>query len=66
MKLFDVFVRRPDGRPVWIEAVGDLATATRRAIRFSECFEGESFIFSEKEGVIVKRIDHAQPMHRAA
>jgi hypothetical protein len=59
MQFFDVFVRCPDGKLRWIECVEGLAVAQQRAIRFSERFLGESLIYSERDGIIVRRIDHA-------
>jgi hypothetical protein len=59
MEFFDVFVRCPDGKLRWIECVEGLAIAQQDAIRFSERFSGESLIYSERDGLIVKRIDRA-------
>jgi hypothetical protein len=56
-EFFDVFVRRPDGKLAWIECVEGLVIAQKHAIRFAERFTGESLIYSESDGLIVKRID---------
>jgi hypothetical protein len=61
MEFFDVFVRCPDGRLRWIECVEGLAVAQQDAIRFSERFLGESLIYSERDGLIVGRIDRTSP-----
>ena len=59
MEFFDVFVRCPDGKLRWLECVEGLAVAQQHAIRFSERFLGESLIYSERDGIIVRRIDRA-------
>jgi hypothetical protein len=57
MNAFDVFVRLPNGKPQWLESLEDIATAEQHAIRFSNLFKAEAFIFSEKEGMVIKRVD---------
>jgi hypothetical protein len=66
MGFFDVFVRCPDGKLWWIECVESLAVAQRHAIRFSERFLGESLIYSERDGMMVRRVDRSSPTGRAA
>jgi hypothetical protein len=58
MKAFDLFGRLPNGRPFWIEAVSDIGAAEKHASLLSETFEGEYFIYSEKEGRIIERVAH--------
>lgn len=63
MKVFDIFGRLPDGKPLWIESVEDLGIAEQQATRFSEIFRGECFVYSERDGLIVKRIERARTMN---
>jgi hypothetical protein len=64
MEFFDVFVRCPEGKLRWIECVEDLAVAEQHAIRFSERFLGQSLIYSERDGLIVRRIGRASTTGR--
>lgn len=59
MKSLDIFGRIPGGKPIWIGSVDDLALAEERAMRFAERFNRETLVYSEREGLIVKRIDPA-------
>jgi hypothetical protein len=56
MEFFDIFVRF-DGKLRWIECVQGLAVARQHAMRFSERFLGECLIYSERDGIIVRRIN---------
>jgi hypothetical protein len=57
MRAFDVFGRLPDGKPLWIEAVGDLDTAEKHATQLSRIFASEYFIYSEQHGRVIERIN---------
>jgi hypothetical protein len=59
VKLFDLFARLPDGKPLWIESVENLALAEHHAARLLDMFRGECLVYSERDGLIVKRIDHS-------
>src|SRR5215472_14989223 len=58
MEFFDIFVRF-DGKLRWVECVEGLAVARQHAICFSERFLGESLIYSERDGTIIRRINRA-------
>ena len=58
MEFFDIFVRF-DGKLRWIQCVEGFAVAQQHAICFSERFAGESLIYSERDGIIVRRINRA-------
>jgi hypothetical protein len=64
--VFHVFTRSAGGKLIWIEDTKHLAIADLHAKRLAEKFEAESFIYSEKDGRIVKRIKHAITTGRAA
>jgi hypothetical protein len=57
MEAFDIFGRLPDGKPLWIEAVGDLDTAEKHANQLSRIFAEEYFIYSEQHGRIVQHVN---------
>jgi hypothetical protein len=57
MEFFDLFGKLPDGKPFWIEAVSDINAARTHAHHLSRIFAQEYFIYSEKNGRIVERIN---------
>lgn len=65
MGVFDVFGRLPDGKPLWIEAVGDLDTAEKHATQLSRLFANEYFIYSEQHGRVVEHINGLPKTDRA-
>jgi hypothetical protein len=49
---FDIFVRLPDGHPLWIEAVQNLEQA-RKCLKKVACNAvGDCFIYSKKNGIV--------------
>jgi hypothetical protein len=49
---FDIFVRLPDGHPLWIEAVQNLEQARKSLQKVAGNAMGDCFIYSEKSGII--------------
>lgn len=47
---FDIFMRLPDGHPIWIKAVESLEEARRQLHQLSEQDPGEYFIFNALNG----------------
>jgi hypothetical protein len=47
---FDIFMRLPDGHPIWIKAVESLEEAKRQLNQLSEQDSGEYFIFNALNG----------------
>lgn len=66
MKWFDIFGRLPDGKPLWIEAVGDLDTAEKHVNQLSRISAGEYFIYSEQQGRVVQHVNAPPKRGRAA
>ena len=49
---FDIFVRLPDGHPLWIEAVENFEQARKCLKKVARNAVGDCFIYSEKNGVV--------------
>jgi hypothetical protein len=49
---FDIFIRLPDGHPVWMEAVENLEQARTRLKQVARNALGDCFIYSEKNGIV--------------
>jgi hypothetical protein len=49
---FDIFVRLPDGHPLWIEAVQNLEQARKSLKKVARNAMGDCFIYSEKSGIV--------------
>jgi hypothetical protein len=50
---FDIFLRLPDGQPIWIKAVESLEEARRQMMQLNERDPGEYFIFNALSGRVV-------------
>ena len=50
---FDIFLRLPDGHPIWIRAVESLEEAKRQLILLNNSTPGEYFIFNALSGQVV-------------
>jgi hypothetical protein len=50
--VFDIFVRLPDGHPMWIEAVETFEQARKCLNRAARNAIGDCFIYSEKNGIV--------------
>jgi hypothetical protein len=53
--MYDIFMRFPDGAPLWLEAVEGLDRARKRLASLASTSDAEYFIYSEKSGGIVER-----------
>jgi hypothetical protein len=53
--MYDIFMKFPDGSPLWLEAVEGLDEARKRLARLLRTSSAEYFIYSEKSGGIVER-----------
>jgi hypothetical protein len=49
---FDIFVRLPDGHPMWVEAVETFEQARKRLNQVALNAVGDCFIYSEKNGIV--------------
>jgi hypothetical protein len=50
---FDIFMRLPDGHPIWIKAVESLEDAKHLLQQFASNSPGEYFIFDARNGQVV-------------
>lgn len=50
---FDIFMRLPDGQPIWIKAVESLDDAKRLLEQFASSTPGEYFIFDARKGQVI-------------
>ena len=50
---FDLFMRLPDGQPVWIKAVESLETARKQLTQMAADSPGEYFIFNTMNGRLI-------------
>jgi hypothetical protein len=50
---FDIFMRLPDGQPIWIKAVESLEDAKRLLKQFASNTPGEYFIFDAGNGQVI-------------
>jgi hypothetical protein len=53
--MYDIFMRFPDGAPLWLEAVEGLERARKRLASLANASDAEYFIYSEKSGGIIER-----------
>ena len=51
--MYDIFMRFPDGTPLWLEAVKGLDEARQRLAALARTSDAEYFIYSEKSGGII-------------
>jgi hypothetical protein len=59
---FDLFLRLPDGQPVWIKAVDTLEDARNQLAGMAARAPGNYFIFNSRNGqLIVNSLPEAQP-----
>ncbi len=49
---FDIFLRLPDGQPIWIKAVESLREAERQLAEITAKSPGDYFIFNAENGQI--------------
>lgn len=47
---FDIFLKLPDGQPVWIKAVESLEEARHQIAKFATEVPGDYFIFNARNG----------------
>jgi len=50
---FDIFLRLPDGKPLWVEAVEGYERAKVHIEKLAETSPGDYFIFNSRTGQIV-------------
>jgi len=50
---FDIFMRLPDGHPIWIKAVESLEEARKQLNQLSERDPGDYFIFNTLNGQVI-------------
>lgn len=50
---FDIFMRLPDGQPIWVEAVESLEEARKQLSDLRENTCGEYFIFNSTSGQVI-------------
>jgi hypothetical protein len=51
---FDIFLRLPDGKPLWVEAVENYEKAKVHIQKLVQVSPGEYFIFNSKTGQILR------------
>lgn len=49
---FDIFMRLPDGHPLWIRSFADLEEARKHLKQVARDALGDCFIYSEETGVV--------------
>ena len=50
---FDIFLRQPDGHPIWVKAVETLDEARRQIVALAEAVPGDYFIFNAMSGQVI-------------
>ena len=50
---FDIFLRLPDGKPLWVEAVVGYERAKKKIENLAQASPGEYFIFDSRTAQIV-------------
>jgi hypothetical protein len=50
---FDIFMRLPDGPPIWVKAVESLEEAKHQLLKIAQEAPGEYFIFNARNGRVV-------------
>ncbi len=50
---FDLFMRLPDGQPIWIKAVESLEVARNQLAQMAASSPGEYFIFNTTNGQLI-------------
>jgi hypothetical protein len=61
---FDLFMRLPDGQPVWIKAVESLEIARNQLAQMASNSPGEYFIFNTNNGQLIT--DYLENTHALA
>jgi hypothetical protein len=56
----DIFKEDLGGKPVWVDAVGDLENARRRLSQLASVIPGEYFVFDQRTCQIVVRLGSSQ------
>lgn len=54
---FDIFLRLPDGEPLWVTVVEGLETAKRELHRRRLDIPGEYFLFNARTGEVLRTPD---------
>jgi hypothetical protein len=54
MMKFDIFLRLPDGKPLWVEAVDGFEKAKVQIRELTQVSPGEYFIFDSRTGRILQ------------
>jgi hypothetical protein len=49
----DIFMKLPDGHPVWIKAVENLEEARRQALQIASEAPGDYFMFNTRNGQVI-------------
>jgi hypothetical protein len=60
---FDIFMRLPDGQPVWIKAVDTLGEAEHQLAEISAKCPGEYFIFNAGNGQVLAEMQSQLYLH---
>jgi hypothetical protein len=64
---FDLFLRLPDGQPVWIKAVESMEAARNQLTQMAASAPGEYFIFNTINGQLITDYgDNAQALAHSA
>ena len=50
---FDIFMKLPDGHPIWIQAAESLEEARRQVLQIASEAPGDYFIFNAKNGQVI-------------
>jgi hypothetical protein len=50
---FDIFMKLPDGHPIWIKAVESLEEARHQVMEIASEAPGEYFIFNARNGRVI-------------
>jgi len=60
---FDIFLRLPDGQPVWIKAVDSLEEAGRQLAEIKARLPGEYFIFDASNSQMLTETQSEDCLH---
>ncbi len=63
---FDLFLRLPDGQPVWIKAVESLEVARNQLAQMAASLPGEYFIFNTTNGQLITNYADTQSLAQSA
>lgn len=51
---FDIFMKLPDGKPLWLEAVEGYEKAKRQMEKLTRITPGEYFLFDSRTGQVIR------------